>query len=225
VRERPADLPGVNTHMGLRLACCAGDLGSRVEGFEEGRLLLTAPEHPCGAWMPDPGTALILHWTAEDVPVEMAGAITQTRWTTPRTWLVESTGTPRQIQRREFFRARTPTIQIEIETASNDFPGWLLDISEGGLRCSLRRKSAPVQGEFVNITMPLVPGDPAIEVIGEVVRTAQGPIEDRMETSGGLWTMAVRFQDVSKPTADRLRRYVFGLQINERQRALKAVAH
>src|SRR5687768_10354137 len=114
----------------------------------------------------------------------------------------------REAQRREYVRSHTAPLEIELTIDGETRTGWLIDLSEGGLRCSLRGLTAPVVGEVMEVRLPLDERAP-LDLDAEVVQV------DRQQ---GLWVLGGRFLDIPIAAADRIRAYVFDRQRRERRR-------
>jgi hypothetical protein len=212
-----SDRPEVNTRVGIRLdGCCTADLHSRVEDVGGGQgkveLLLAAPNHPCGASMPDRGSTGTVRWVTPRAVFELPVAITGTRRYPRPGWELASTGDVKRVQRRQFVRVSTPGLPVGLKGDGHDLSGRMLDISEGGLRSTV---SPPV---------PFAPDDRVIAWIqlsdglnlalpARIVRV----VPSRDEPS--LVEVACQFVDVPKATTDELRRWVFARELAERRRA------
>jgi c-di-GMP-binding flagellar brake protein YcgR len=114
----------------------------------------------------------------------------------------------RDAQRREYVRSHTAPLEIELTINGRMRTGWLIDLSEGGLRCSLRSESTPRVGDRFEVTMPLDERAP-LELDAELIQV------DRQQD---VWMLGGRFLAIPAPAADRIRAYVFDRQRRERRR-------
>jgi c-di-GMP-binding flagellar brake protein YcgR len=111
-------------------------------------------------------------------------------------------------QRRDYVRSHTAPLRIELTIDGGTRTGWLIDLSEGGLRCSLRSASAPRVGDKFMVTMLLDERAP-LDLDAELVQ---------IERHQDVWLLGGRFLDIPAPAADRIRAYVFDRQRRERRR-------
>ena len=111
-------------------------------------------------------------------------------------------------QRREFVRSHTAPVEIELTFGGQSYSGRLIDLSEGGLRCSLRGPAAPRPDEVVEVVIPLDERGP-IDLDAELVT---------VERQDQVWLLAGRFLAVPAKDADRIRAYVFARQLRDRRR-------
>ena len=111
-------------------------------------------------------------------------------------------------QRREFVRAHTAPVEIELTYDGETRSGRLIDLSEGGLRCSLRAPVVPAAGEVVEVVIQLDERGP-IDLEAELVT---------VERQEQVWVLAGRFVAVPNQDADRIRAYVFTRQLRDRRR-------
>jgi c-di-GMP-binding flagellar brake protein YcgR len=114
----------------------------------------------------------------------------------------------REAQRREYVRSHTTPLEIELTIDDETRTGWLVDLSEGGLRFSLRGPSAPGVGDVIEVTMPLDERKP-LDLDAELIQV------DRQQD---VWVLGGRFLDIPAAAADRIRAYVFDRQRRERRR-------
>jgi c-di-GMP-binding flagellar brake protein YcgR len=120
----------------------------------------------------------------------------------------EEPRTRQAAQRRDYVRSHTAPLQIELTIDGGTRTGWLIDLSEGGLRCSLRGASAPRVGDTFMVTMLLDQRAP-LDLDAELVQ---------IERQKDVWLLGGRFLDIPAPAADRIRAYVFDRQRQERRR-------
>src|SRR3954470_654186 len=114
----------------------------------------------------------------------------------------------RRAQRREYVRSHTAPLEIELHIAGETRIGWLVDLSEGGLPCSLRDASAPGIGNVIGVTMPIDGREP-LDLDAELIQV------DRKQD---IWMLGGRFLNIPASAADRIRAYVFDRQRRERRR-------
>ena len=144
---------------------------SRVEGVEEGDLLVAAPGFQ------------------GDLDAVVAGLPVRVRWTGPRgmhsldtslvsvvrgpvtRWRIQAQGPVQVVQRRNYVRAplSTPVSLVPVDaTIAPVTSGWLIDISEGGLRIGVDGPELP-DGTAFEAWLEL-DGMP-VTVLGNVLRT------------------------------------------------------
>ncbi len=180
----------------------------RVEESDDGSVLLVPNADTTGE-PPRTGDWLTLSWVTVrgscELPVRFAGADT----TGGRVlWKVSAAGETEVIQRRRYARA---SVEAPVEFSTVDAigqetvrGGWLLDVSEGGVRCTFPMGTVE-EGEEVEIRFDL---DAPVRVHGSVLRVT--PREGR--------AYVVATFDASPAMADRIRSYVFARQLTERRR-------
>lgn len=124
--------------------------------------------------------------------------------------LVVEVSTPKQvkeIQRRAFFRIDT---ELEVKYSVVSQPGkWcsatVRDISEGGI--CLTESEAMLVGERLQLEIPV---DKEIVRVKGVVR--------RCYQEGYLYFLGVQFTEVARPDQEKIRKFVFSLQVKRGRR-------
>jgi c-di-GMP-binding flagellar brake protein YcgR len=115
---------------------------------------------------------------------------------------------PDGTQRREYVRSHTAPVEIELTFGGETQTGRLIDLSEGGLRCSVRGAIVPRAGDVVEVAIPLDERG-LIDLDAELVS---------VERQDQVWVLAGRFLAIPTQDADRIRAYVFTRQLRERRR-------
>lgn len=115
---------------------------------------------------------------------------------------------PDGTQRREFVRSHTAPVEIELSFGGELRSARLIDLSEGGLRCSVRGPAVPRAGDVVEVVIPLDERAP-IDLDAELVT---------IERQEQVWVITGRFVSVPTQDADRIRAYVFSRQLRDRRR-------
>jgi c-di-GMP-binding flagellar brake protein YcgR len=211
MRARPQTAwPQVNDRVSLRLECCAHDMAARVEDTDGNRLTLAAPLHHCETGQPGPGRRARLHWLTTHAVMELTAVLVETRGHPLPVWVVEGTGAPERVQRRRYVRVPTQPLPVLLRAGGRQVSAWLLDLSEGGLRCTCSEPVELAPGERLVAWIKLGQDGPNFALSAEVVRVTTGADQRR--------TIACSFVDVPTESADRLRQYVFDQQLRERRR-------
>jgi c-di-GMP-binding flagellar brake protein YcgR len=121
-------------------------------------------------------------------------------------------GEQRHAQRREYVRSHTAPVEIELRFGVTPRTGWLIDVSEGGLRFSVRDDLArdqllPEIGDRVEVELPI--GGEPLDLDAELIQ---------VERQKDRWVLGARFVGIPVAAADRIRAYVFERQRRERRR-------
>lgn len=204
-------LPEVRTLLRIALGANSPVLPSRVESADGADLLLAAASYLGDLTGPVVGSIVSLHWTsargvcslpAEFVGVERRGS---------KLWRVRPVGSVQLSQRRRFARVTTggplSLVGRDMETVR---VGWLLDLSEGGLRCRI----AP--GAFA----PSEPVEVRVSVDGDIVSLV-GHIVRNQPPQGGFEEVIVTFPE-DHPAAASMRRFVLQEQARLRRVAAES---
>lgn len=200
------DLPAVDSPVHLHDP--SSSYHCRVEEIGGGSLLLVPNSEVTGP-PPAVGTALTLSWASlrgsSELPVRFTGVEALGG---RQAWRLKATGAPKLIQRRRYTRAavEAPVEFVNLGAGGQEIirGGWLLDISEGGARCTFPLGQID-EGEKVEFRCEL---DGPLEVDGEVLRVT---------AREGRAYVVVTF-DAPVQVADRIRKYVFAMQLAERRR-------
>ncbi len=191
--------PAVNQRVDLEVR--GRHLSSRVEDWYRGDLLLTAPVETIA----DPGERLHVTWTSTGGPCWMDAVVVEVGEHPRSVWRVRPATATTRVQRREHVRAPL-TQPVVISGPTGSRRGELADLSEGGLKLTVRDEDAYVAGDAVAIRLQVV--DAPMIARAEIVRVEHLP-EGQLE-------LGLRFFDLSRRDTDRIRRAVYLNKIGER---------
>lgn len=195
--RRPGPWPDVNQRVEIFGSPWGVWLPSRVEDRRDARLVVAAPQDPPEHHTLPPAGVVALRWTTDRGIGMVEATVGAATWAgIVPTWELAGQGDPALFQRRRY--ARVPVVLPA--RATGRCGAWvltILDVAEGGIRAV-----APQ-------VVPFEPGEPV-----EVAFDAGGPLTARSEVV--RWSpapagvdIALRFLDLPRTVADRLRRFVF----------------
>ncbi|MGC9665888.1 PilZ domain-containing protein [Planosporangium sp. 12N6] len=206
-----SEIPGINSLIELVVD---GErvYRSRVEARADDVLTVAAPIGAGDLEPPEVGSILTVGWpvarSRHVVPVRLTELIRQQQ---PPRWVVEVAGDVRAENRRKFVRgAAGGSVHLYRTTGADrarPTVGGVIDLSEGGLRCHLAACDFQ-PGEPVRVHLPLG-GDP-VDTAGAVASLRpppQGPGSD----------VVVTF-DLGERDAQKVRRYLYQLELEERRK-------
>ena len=185
-------------------------LPSQVQEADGGDLALTAPSLIGDVLLPRPGDQIAVQWASGRglwvVPAQLV-AIEQG----PAVWRVRIAGDADVQQRRRFARAPVDgTVSLITESRPSKVRlGWLLDVSEGGLRCRFE-SDGDIAGD--RVTVRFVVDDETVEIPGVLLRVDPAP--------QSMDVLVVEFQEEHK-LAEKLRRFVMQEQLRRRREGLR----
>ena len=198
------DAPTLNTPVGLHLPCCPDEPHpSRVELVTMSHFIVATPHDHSDA----PADPFVISWAEGAVGVELPTIVTEARTGPYPTWVVSPTGPAQRVQRRQFVRISESgdSAYLRLFTAGGAVAAHVLDLSEGGTRCTLPEGVIAAIGDRFEMVL----GFDAAEVAtaGTVVRVH--PAHTGVELS-------FRFDDLRTADADRVRAHVFARQAHLR---------
>jgi hypothetical protein len=205
--------PQIDERAVLTLACCGEQLTTRVESFEDRQCIVHLPVHHCN----ETATAAagnVLSWFSGEKcwtrPVEIVGYGGYPR---AALWVLRANGDAESWQRRDFVRVNTalPAAAFSGETRIAELEA--VDISEGGLRCTMSTAACKALPLLFNVRFVL--DGIEVRIATQVAWASTNPDDDGAEAVVGL-----EFQSLSAHNADIIRTYVFRLQIALRRQRL-----
>jgi c-di-GMP-binding flagellar brake protein YcgR len=188
-------VPPINSRLKVRIAGFEGEVfSSRVEDLEESRVTIAYPTSHGDPVPVKRRTSVEIEWPTELGPCFQTGHIVGRADMRIPAVVIELTGTPRSLQRRQFVRVAS---LLDVDLAVEDdvhMTGYVLDISANGCRA---RFDAEIEvGATVHVTINVPDQDP-FDLEAKVVR-------DAGDRSHGL-----AFLDMRKADQERLMRFVF----------------
>ena len=202
--------PAIGSRVAVRLDCCTQDRLSRVEDYSGEVLTLSAPTHPCGASLPSPGTPVSVAWTSPAGVFRVLTTLVGTQVRPRVTWSLQQQGEVHRIQRREFVRVPKSGFVLLSQDDTQLVKASLVDISEGGMRCVVGSSVHLQRGAGYEASFKI--DDDEIQVRVEVVWSRLA--------HEGLLEAGLRFLDLSRRDADRIRKVVYVIQVRLRARGL-----
>lgn len=195
--------PDINALVDLDVAGWTACRRSRVED-SDGELVVAAPLVDGDDHDPPIGSPVTVTWTGQGGPMELVTSLAAKEERAIHMWRLRPEGGVVITQRREHVRVAT-LLSVVLRNDDRRFSGYLLDLSEGGLRAACREPIPLALGDRVGASLDF--DGQTIEVTAEVVRLDRGG----ERTSAGL-----RFLGVPPRQADAIRGFVFARQRRER---------
>lgn len=203
--------PAINDRVELATGCHPDALAGWVEDLDDETLSLAAPFDASGPVpvpvMPAPGSPATLRWAHPRGVNELAVEVLETALRPTPRWRVRPVEDVNHVQRRGHVRAPV-LIGVTFHAPDGTTEATTVDLSEGGLRCLLRRRLALTAGEELDVALHLDPSPLRARL--QVLRThpAHDPF---LEVTG-------RFVGLARGDADRIRKRVFAEQLQQRAR-------
>lgn len=195
--------PDINALVDLDVAGWVAPRRSRVEGLDD-EIVVADPLVDGSDREPRIGSPVTVSWMGALGPMELVTSLAAKEERTIRMWRLQPDGPVVITQRRHHVRVAT-VLSLVLHADRRQIEGYLVDLSEGGLRAVCPGLPLLGLGDRVDATLHF--DGQTITVTAEVVRvTADGE-----RTTAGL-----RFLDVPSLQADAIRRFVFARQRRER---------
>lgn len=203
-----ADLPDVNDLVDVTLDSQTEPLAAVISAVGEDTVSLRDPIDRTGRIvMPEIGEGGLLVWGGGSNLRQAPIAVQETIRHPGPMWLLRITAPAGRCQRRAFVRADV-TLPVVVRHPGGDLEVTAVDLSEGGMRCTVRVEPNVTVGDAV--TAQFSPGRP-MTVSATVLRLRRGD-EDRPTDIG------LSFDSLTIAEADDIRRYVFGRLLEQRRR-------
>ena len=179
---------------------------TRVEATADQAMCVVAPLRQDGEPYPlQPGTPLFVGWPTEIGFLQATCTLRGRGEEAIATWVLDVVRVERQ-QRRCSYRLEL-SAPVTLRSPGGVVQGRTCDVSEGGLRCSQPRRSAPDLGATVGLELPL-PDEPPVVARATVVR--------RDDTSAAQVELGLRFVVIDAEDVERLRLFIFEEQLRRR---------
>lgn len=195
--------PEINTLVEVDVAGWAAPRRSRVEGLDD-EVVVADPLVDGDDPEPPIGSPVTLSWMSTAGPMELMTSLAAKEERTIKMWRLQPEGPVVITQRRHHVRIAA-VLSLLLHADQRQIEGYLVDLSEGGLRAACPRSARLCLRDPVDATLDF--DGQVITVTAEVVRVAH----DDERTFAGL-----RFVDVPSAHADAIRRFVFARQRRER---------
>ncbi len=170
---------------------------------QEGYELLVAVPTVAGSIVPvvgRRGDIVTMHWVSARGEADVDCRLVEVAKNELASWQLHALSEPTVQQRREYVRAKVH-MPVTVVDAS-PLGGWVVDLSEGGARL-VTVGTTMEAGRRIALQVDIDGQDLVLQ--GEVLRT--WPDKD------GYATVAVKFVELHHRDADRIRRLVFGAQV------------
>ena len=186
-------------------------LESRVESHDGYALTLSAPTGAYGMpVLPSPGETVLVAWNTVRGYFERKGVV-QTSLRTPHPKMtIHPVGEVRRLQRRA--HVRVPQLSpVDLIVGPVRIQASLLDVSESGIRCVVKRPCPLGMDTRVEVTLELL-DDSVVDVT--CIPARMYAIDDEHLEVG------LSFVDIQDRTANRVRKHVFAQQVRDRAMGL-----
>lgn len=206
-------LPPLNARAWLRLPCCGAEHPTRVEDLTDGDVISVgtpiAP-HSNEVDVEIANKGCFLGWVTSSTAMECAVEVTGTTTEPVPMWSLHPIEAPTPTQRRSYVRfSINLPIELHLLQSGAATHATTLDISEGGVRCTVDKWAADPSTRAFRLSFEL--DGTEHELTGQVAWW--GPL-DAMERR----EVGIRFIDPPQPSSDAIRKWVFAAQLEERRR-------
>lgn len=202
---QPGRLPPLGALVRAALPTHDVGLRSQIQDVVDDELVIAAPVEADDVAPLQAGETLTLSWT-NDRGLHRLRVVLRERIDDPPRWRVEIASPVAREQRRDSYRV--PVMgTVGLWLPDRWWTARLVDVSEGGLRCLLPGDLVVPEGTACEVSLDVV--RPGLRLPGEVLRVREGV--------DAMLDLGIRLTDVAPPVADELRRYVFDVQLAQRQ--------
>jgi hypothetical protein len=198
------DLPAINTLVDIILVDGQA-FHSRVEDAAGNRVTVGAPFSLHAADVPKIGSAFEVAWVGGDRRIVVDVKLRSANREPPR-WELDITGNPRLQTRRHYVRGGGGE-KVELTKNGTSYPGWAIDVSEGGVRCRLPEETV-TRDDRVQVRLSLDTEDLTLDGTVRFVRPHE-------ETEG--FDVIVTYQ-TTEAVGQRIRGYIMRREMEERRR-------
>jgi hypothetical protein len=209
------DLPRLNTRAWLRLPCCGAEHPTRIEDLDgESFAGVAAPIAPHQDFVAPEVAAggCFLGWVHGDAAMECAVELVGNETNPVPLWRLRPISEPTVTQRRSYVRFEVSVpIELYLLQGGAATPATTLNVSEGGVRCTVDKWAADPSSRAIRVSFAL--GDATHDLSAQVVWW--GPLDPLEKREVGI-----KFLDAPPASADAIRRWVFAAQLEERRRGL-----
>jgi len=193
----------LNALVSLRIGDDEIDYPSRIEDIADDTVTVAAPNGANAALLESGNRDIELSWVSPRGRYMQHCQLVEHISSRPRLWRLRPLDHAVLIQRRRYVRARA-AVAVLLFLPGVVVPGTTIDISEGGFRIRISRRSIE---ELTAATIHVTIGGTPLEIQGHVVRTSV--------TELGQTEVVIAF-DADSRESDAIRRFVFELQLRAR---------
>ena len=197
------DMLSLNALVSLRIGDDEIDYPSRIEDIADDTVTVAAPNGANAALLESGNRDIELSWVSPRGRYMQHCQLVEHISSRPRLWRLRPLDHAVLIQRRRYVRARA-AVAVLLFLPGVVVPGTTIDISEGGFRIRISRRSIE---ELTAATIHVTIGGTPLEIQGHVVRTSV--------TELGQTEVVIAF-DADSRESDAIRRFVFELQLRAR---------
>jgi c-di-GMP-binding flagellar brake protein YcgR len=206
----PDDRPLLRQRVHVRLAKWGTSLPSLVEDLLDVDLVVAAPLDLADDQGAEVGERLTIAWEAPNGPRQLPCDLLHVLTRELPHWQVRPAGPVRTEQRRRHVRVLS-TDPVTIVRDRQALPGDLVDLSEGGMRCTLHDAETVIGvGDSVSAIWRIEGREHDLRA--RVVRVVVTPDTPR--------TVSLAFLDLTQTQEDELRRHVYTEQTRARARTI-----
>lgn len=208
--------PELNSLVWLRLPCCGAEHPTRVEDLtDDNRLIVAWPMAPHVEPVPleRASRGFFVGWVLEGRgAMEVSVDLAENTLGEKATWTVKAIGDPVETQRRNFVRFPIYTeVKLFMMEGTPPVVAPTLDVSEGGIRCTITRWAIDPGSRLFDIEVEL---DKKTYVVKARVAW-WGNLDAKQKR-----VIGIEFMNVEPAVSDSIRRFIFAAQIEERRRQL-----
>jgi c-di-GMP-binding flagellar brake protein YcgR len=198
------DMLGVHSPVLVRVANEYGrEFPSRIENLESGAIVIGSPAGAGAALLASGARNVDVSWLSPRGRYEQRCVVVEHAAGGARQWRLRPLRRPVLIQRRRYIRV-TASMPVRVVVDGERVLGTTIDISEGGFRIHLPRRTLP---ELSRTTVQATMGSVRISSTGFVLRASDAP-------NGG--TDVVIAFEANSDDAAAIRRFVLNAQLRAR---------
>lgn len=200
-----AALPPPGTTVSVHLPTTTGVVCSRVEDVDDG-IAISAPIEQPSARSLQLGDLLSVSWTTDDGLYQVQTRLRGRETGPPPRWRLEPLRPVERHQRRASYRV--PVMgSVRVLVDGTLWRGRLIDLSDSGARCLLPAQLHVAPGQGWVVALDAVRH--GLQLDASVVRI-HGSVDADVD-------VAMAFEPMPIPVGDELRRFLLGVQIQQRQ--------
>lgn len=198
-------LPPPGTTVSVHLPTTTGVVCSRVEDVDDG-IAISAPIEQPSARSLQLGDVLWVSWTTDDGLYQVQTRLRGREAGPPPSWRLEPLRPAERHQRRASYRV--PVMgSVRVLVDGTSWRGRLIDLSDSGARCLLPAQLHVTPGQGCVVALDAVRH--GLQLDASVVRI-HGSVDADVD-------VAMAFEPMPIPVGDELRRFLLGVQIQQRQ--------
>lgn len=187
---------------------------TRVEWTQGRQVCVVAPLRDDGEPYPlDAGTPLVLSWPTDTGFLEGTGRLEALGEDNVVTWVLGIVKVARQQRRAAYRLDLSVPVEVCPDGSSAPVEARTLDLSEGGLRITHPKRSAPEVGQTLHVEFDLPESESGVATV-----LARATAVRVKETTGADVEVGLRFAVIDAATSEAIRRFIFEEQLRRRSR-------